>query len=85
MDVDGDQVLPILNHQHGWGLRGLHLTPRDASEPNSAVAIPMRVGASAGSSENYKEGAIFNSGTVRQRLEYTKLWVMWAIIFGFWI
>jgi hypothetical protein len=41
------------------------------------------VGASAGSSENYKEGAIFNSVTVRQRLEYTKVWVMWATILGF--
>jgi hypothetical protein len=43
--------ISIRFHQHGWGLRGLHLTPRDASEPNSAVAIPMRVGAGAGSSE----------------------------------
>ena len=42
-------------------------------------STPMRVGASAGSSENSKEGAMFNSVTVRQRLEYTKLWVMWAI------
>jgi hypothetical protein len=43
----------------------------------------MDVGASAGSSENPKEGAVFNPVTVRQRLEYTKLWVMWTIIFGF--
>ncbi len=35
---------PTELHQHGWRLRGLHLTPRDASEPNSAVAIPMRLG-----------------------------------------
>ena len=50
---------------------------RDTSSP------PRNVGASAGSSENYKEGAIFNSVTVRQRLEYTKVWVMWATILGF--
>jgi hypothetical protein len=22
---------------------------------------------------------------IHQQMEYTKLWVMWAIIFGFWI
>lgn len=40
----------------------------------------MRVGASAGSSENSKEGAVFNPVTVRQRLEYIRLWVMWTIL-----
>jgi hypothetical protein len=29
------------------------------------------------------EGAVYDLGAMRQRLEYTKLWVMWAIIFGF--
>lgn len=44
------------------------------------LATPMRVGASAGSSENSKEGAVFNPVTVRQRLEYIRLWVMWTIL-----
>jgi hypothetical protein len=72
--------------QHGWGLPEGVEPPIIRNPlldwlllPLAPSAIPMRVGAGAGSSENSKEGAIFNSVTVRQRLEYTKLWVMWAI------
>ena len=51
------------SHQHGWGLRGLHITPRDASEPNSAVAIPMRVSCWAGEIRTHEDPSIACSGT----------------------
>ena len=59
MDVDGDQVLLILNHQHGWGLPLLVngttlLVQGEATQPPCVLALAQGVLRYAKTEEQYE-------------------------------